>query len=80
MAIHMNSGPEYAALVKLLPTLRVLPDALGWTILTDEEGGKIRSLGFPAKAGRWKTPPLPFELVRDNPLLENFWYWCLLGV
>lgn len=67
----MSDTPDYAALVKLLPTLRNLVDGCGDVSLTDEEAELIRSLGFAAQSGRWRVPPVPPELVRDNPLLEN---------
>jgi hypothetical protein len=63
----MSPTPDYAALVKLLPTLRVFPDALGWTTLTTEEADNIRSLGFSAEAGHWKVSALPPELTFDTP-------------
>jgi len=66
----MKPTPDYATLVKLLPILRRLPDAIGETTLTPEEAAKIRSFGFAANSGRWKCPPLPPPLTRDNPLLE----------
>jgi hypothetical protein len=65
----MSIPRDYAALVKLLPTLRVFPDALGWTTLAAEEASKICLLGFEAQSGRWKCPPLPPELTRDNSLM-----------
>ena len=64
--------PDYASLVSLLPRLKRLPDALGETTLTPEEAVKIQALGFVANEGRWQIPPVPPELVRDNPLLEHF--------
>src|SRR5258705_12861566 len=67
-----TTASDYPGLVKLLPLLRILPDALGETMLTTEEAARIRSLGFAAETGRWKVPPLPPELVRGNQLLENF--------
>ena len=67
---EMKPTPNYATLVKLLPILRRLPDAVGETTLTSEEAAKIRSFGFAANGGRWKCPPLPPPLTRDNPLLE----------
>lgn len=67
----MSDTPDYAALVNLFPILRNCVDGCGEVTLTVEEAERIRSLGFVADAGRWKVPPLPFELVRDNPLLEN---------
>jgi hypothetical protein len=66
----MRPPPDYAALVNLLPVFRRLPDATGETTLTPEEAAKIRSFGFAAESGRWKCPPLPPELTRDNSLLE----------
>jgi hypothetical protein len=64
------STRDYESLVRLLPTLRNLVDACGEVMLTSEEASKIRSLRFSAEAGRWKCPPLPPHLTRDNPLLE----------
>lgn len=69
--IEMSTTPNYAALVKLLPTLRSLVDGCGEVTLIADEAAKIRSLGFQAEEGRWKAPPVPPELVRDNPLIEN---------
>jgi hypothetical protein len=66
-----STSPGYVVLVKLLPTLRNLVDGCGEVTLTADESALIRSLGFPATEGRWKVPPLPFELVRDNQLLEH---------
>src|SRR5262249_2164617 len=68
---EMNAPPDYAALVKLLPALRTLVDACGEVTLTAYEAERIGSLGFDANAGRWHVPPVPPELVRDNPLLEH---------
>ncbi len=62
----MSGAPDYAVLLKLLPSLRVFPDALGWTTLTAEEAAKVQSLGFEAQAGRYKLPPFPYELVADT--------------
>jgi hypothetical protein len=72
----MSTTPDYAILVKMLPTLRVFPDALGWTTLTAEEADKIRLLGFSAEAGRWKVSALPPELTFDTPFesLSVGWY------
>ena len=67
----MRSAPDYAGLVKLLPVLRNLVDACGEVTLTPQEAELIRSLGFAVKAGRWRVPPVPPELVADNPLLEH---------
>jgi hypothetical protein len=64
------STPDYESLVRLLPTLHNLVDACCEMMITAEEASKIRSLGFSADAGRWKCPPLPPNLTRDNPLLE----------
>jgi hypothetical protein len=68
----MTTAPDYPGLVKLLSILRSLPDARKEAMLTTEEAGRIRSLGFAAEAGRWKVPPLPPELVRGSPLFENY--------
>jgi len=59
-----------------LPTLRVFPDALGWTTLTVEEADKIQSLGFSSESGRWKVSALPPELTCDTPFesLSVGWY------
>jgi hypothetical protein len=67
----MSSSADYASLVKLLPILGRLVDACGEVTLTAGEAAQIRFLGFRAEEGRWKVPPVPPELVRDNPLLEN---------
>ncbi len=66
----MSGTPDYESLVKLLPVLRNLVDACGEVTLTTEEAERILSLGFGAKSGQWRCPPLPPELTRDNPLLE----------
>ena len=66
----LSTPPDYVALVKLLPALRNLVDACGEVTLTAEEAERILSLGFEAQSGRWKCPPLPPELTRDNSLLE----------
>lgn len=66
----MDKPPDYADLIRLLFQLRIFPDATGETTLTSEEAANISSLGFSAEAGRWKCPPLPPNLTRDNPLLE----------
>jgi hypothetical protein len=63
----MSAAPDYASLLTLLPSLRVFPDALGWTTLMAEEAAKIRSLGFSADAGPWKVPAVPPRLTRDTP-------------
>ncbi len=68
----MSGHPDYAALHRLLFVLKRLPDVMGETTLTAEEAARIRSLGFAAEAGPWRVPPLPPELVRDNPLFEGF--------
>jgi hypothetical protein len=67
----MSTTPDYTALVSLLPILRSLVDGCGEVTLTPDESALIRSLGFPATEGRWKVPPVPTELVRDNPLFEH---------
>src|SRR5882724_372303 len=69
---RVTTVPDYPGLVKLLPLLRILPDALGETTLATEEAALIQSLGFAAEAGRWKVPPLPPELVSGNQLFENY--------
>jgi hypothetical protein len=67
---------DFPVLIKLLPTLRVFPDALGWTTLTSEEAHEIRKLGFLAHEGRWRLPVLPPELTFDTPFesLSVEWY------
>jgi hypothetical protein len=35
------AGPDYVDLIKLLPLLRTLPDALGETTLTAEEAARM---------------------------------------
>jgi hypothetical protein len=67
----MSDAPDYAALVRLFPVLRNCVDGCGEVTLTADEAAQIRLLGFPAEEGRWRVPPLPPELVRDNPLLEH---------
>jgi hypothetical protein len=67
---EMTCTPDYSALVKLLSVLRNLVDGCGEVTLTTEEAERIRSLGFEAESGRWKCPPLPPELTRDNPLFD----------
>jgi hypothetical protein len=67
----MSDAPDYAALVGLFPVLRNCVDGCGEVTLTADEAARIRLLGFPAEEGRWMVPPIPPELVRDNPLLEN---------
>lgn len=67
----MSTTCNYATLIKLLPTFRNLVDRCGEVTLTSDEADKIRTLGLPAEEGRWRVPPVPPELVRDNPLLEH---------
>jgi hypothetical protein len=67
----MSTTPDYTTLVKLFPILRNCVDGCGEVTLTVEEAERIQSLGFTVRAGPWKVPPLPPELVRDNPLLEH---------
>ncbi len=67
----MSATPDYAALVKLFPILRNCVDGCGEVTLTADEAAQIRLLGFRAEEGRWSVPPVPPELVADNPLLEN---------
>lgn len=67
----MTRTPDYESLVKLLPVLGNLVDACGEVTLTADEAKRILSLGFKAESGRWKCPPLPPELTRDNPMLER---------
>jgi len=83
-ASHMEStkSPDYAALVKLLPTLKHPVDAVGEVILTPGETEKIQRFGFTAHPGRWPVPPIPPELVAGNGLLEHLasrWdpFWAL---
>lgn len=68
---EMSTTPDYVNLVKLFPVLRNLVDGCGEVILTVEGAARIRLLGFRAEEGRWKVPPVPPELVRDNNLLEH---------
>ena len=72
----MSTTPNYSALLKLLPLLKNLVDACGEVRLDDDEAAQIRLLGFAAESGRWKVPPIPPELVRDNPLLEHLSTGC----
>ena len=59
-------------MVKLLPVLKHFVDGCGEVTLSEQEAERIRPLGFRnVAAGRWKVPPVPPELVRDNPLLEH---------
>ena len=67
----LSTPRDYGALVKLLPVLRNLVDGCGEVTLAAEEAECIRSLGFEAQSGRWKCPPLPPDMTRDNPLLER---------
>ena len=69
--IRMSTIPNYPALVNLLPLLKSLVDACGEVRLDDDEAAQIRLLGFAAESERWKVPPVPPELVRDNPLFEH---------
>ena len=62
----MSSAPNYSSLVQLLKIGRVFPDSVGWATLTEEQAEEIRSLGFSAAVGRWKSPLLPPELTRDT--------------
>src|SRR5229473_2012576 len=75
----MRASPDYATLVMLLPVLRNLVDGCGEVTLREEEAARIKLLGFQdVAAGRWKVPPVPPELVRDNQLLEHLsigWDW-----
>ncbi len=61
---------DFAGLVEVLRNLQQVPDATAQTVLTVEEAAKIRALGFAAKAGPWRVPPLPDELVVGDGLLE----------
>jgi hypothetical protein len=79
---HDTKSPDYAALVKLLPTLKHAVDALAEVILTPSEAEKIQPLGFTAHPGRWRVPPIPPELVAGNGFLEHLasrWdpFWAL---
>jgi hypothetical protein len=69
--LKMSDTPDYAALVRLFHILRTLVDACGDLTLTADEAAQIRLLGFRAEEGRWRVPPVPFELVAGNPLLEH---------
>lgn len=80
--MESTKSPDYAALVKLLPTLKHLVDALGDVILMPGEAEKIQTYGFAAHPGRWPVPPVPPELVAGNGLLEHLasrWdpFWAL---
>jgi hypothetical protein len=69
MLTGARTTPDYAGLVRLLFQLRVFPDWLGWTFLSEKEAAAIRSLGFEAVPGYSKVPmPLPPELVVGTPL------------
>jgi len=77
-----TKSPDYAALVKLLPTLKHPVDAVGDVILMPGEAEKIQTFGFAAHPGRWPVPPVPPELVAGNGLLEHLasrWdpFWVL---
>jgi hypothetical protein len=64
--------PDFDGLTKALQVTKRLVDATGEVILIEDEAAGIRALGFPtAGAGRWKVPPVPPELVRDNWLFEH---------
>jgi len=73
---EMSPAHNYAALVKLFKIGRVFPDALGWATLSEEQAEEIRSLGFSADAGRWKSPVLPPELTRYT-IFESLSIGCL---
>ncbi len=80
--MESTKSPDYAALVKLLPTLKHPVDALGDVILMPGEAEKIQTYGFAARPGRWPVPPIPPELVAGNGLLEHLasrWdpFWAL---
>lgn len=62
-----TAAPDYEGLLKLLPRLRRFPDATGETAITPAEAVEIQELGFPAEAGKWNIPFIPFEFVRDSP-------------
>ena len=66
----MTKRPDYVGLVDLLLTTRSLVDAGGTVALEPHEAERIRTLGFQAKAGLWRVPPLPAGLVAGNPVLE----------
>jgi hypothetical protein len=80
--MESTKSPDYAALVRLLLTLKHAVNALGEVILTPGEAEKIQPLGFTAHPGRWEVPPIPPELVAGNGLLEHLasrWdpFWAL---
>lgn len=80
--MQSTKSPDYAALVRLLPTLKHAVDALGGVILTPGEVEKIQPLGFAAHPGRWEVPPIPPDLVAGNGFLEHLasrWdpFWAL---
>ena len=66
-----SSGPDYARLIEVLMSLRQSLDAeSGETTLTSEEAASIRACGFSARAGRWRCPLLPDDLVWHLPVLR----------
>jgi len=67
----MSTTPNYSALVKLLPLLKNLVDGCGEVRLDDDEAAQIKLLGFAPDSRRWQVPPVPPELVRNNPLFEH---------
>src|SRR2546428_8251400 len=63
-------GPDYPALIPILQNLRQPLDLeSGETILTSSEAAKIRACGIEARAGLWRCPLLPDDLVWFLPVL-----------
>lgn len=71
------AGWKYQILIDTVSILQDVPDALGYTYLTEHEAAQIRSCGFWAAAGLWEVPALPHELVAGNGLLECLSDWSL---
>jgi hypothetical protein len=66
-----SSGPDYARLIEILMSLRQSLDLeSGETILTTDEATRIRDCGLAARAGRWRGPLLPDDLVWFLPVLH----------
>jgi hypothetical protein len=66
-----SSGPDFARLIEVLMSLRqYLDPESGETVLTTEEAAGIRACGFVARAGRWRCPLLPDDLVWHLPVLS----------
>jgi hypothetical protein len=63
-------GPDYQTLIPILQNLRQpLNPESGETILTSAEAAQIRACGFQARAGPWRCPLLPDNLVWFLPVL-----------